>query len=53
MKKGTQLTAEEERMRDRAMEFYRFIGKTEVEATRRALEDVEKAFPKTSSSEET
>jgi len=46
MQKRTQLTAEEERARDRAMDFYRFIGKTELEAMRLAWEDVEKAFPR-------
>ena len=47
MNKGAaQLTVEEERARDRAMDFYRFIGKTEAEAMRLAWEDVEKAFPR-------
>ena|SRR5690242_4087720 len=46
MKKRTQLTAEEERAKDRAMDFYRFIGKTELEAMRLAWEDVEKVFPR-------
>jgi hypothetical protein len=46
MQTRTQLTAEEERARDRAMDFYRFIGKTELEAMRLAWEDVEKAFPR-------
>jgi hypothetical protein len=46
MQKRTQLTAEEERARARAMDFYRFIGKTELEAMRLAWEDVEKAFPR-------
>jgi hypothetical protein len=46
MNKRTELTAEEERARDRAMDFYRFIGKTEAEAMRLAWEDVEKSFPR-------
>ena len=45
-KGAAQLTVEEERARDRAMDFYRFIGKTEAEAMRLAWEDVEKAFPR-------
>ena len=47
MKKRTQLTAEEER----AIDFYQFIGKTEVEAMRLAWEDIEKAFPRLQASD--
>ena len=47
MSKGpAQLTAEEERAREKAMDFYRYVGKTEVEAARLAWIDVQKAFPR-------
>ena len=45
-KKLAQLTLEEERARERAMDFYRYIGKTDVEATRLAWADVQNAFPR-------
>lgn len=45
-KKLVQLTLEEERMREKSIDFYRYIGKTDVEATRLAWEDVQKAFPR-------
>ena len=35
-KEPAQLTVEEERAREKAMDFYRYIGKTDVEATRLA-----------------
>lgn len=45
-KKPAQLTLEEEQAREKAMDFYRYIGKTDVEATRLAWQDVQKAFPR-------
>ena len=45
-KKPAQLTLEEERAREKAIDFYRYIGKTDVEATRLAWQDVQKAFPR-------
>jgi len=45
-KEPTQLTVEEERAREKAIDFYRYIGKTDVEATRLAWADVKKAFPR-------
>ena len=45
-KKLAQLTLEEERAREKAIDFYRYIGKTDVEATRLAWQDVQKAFPR-------
>ena len=47
MNKGpAQLTVEEERAREKAIDFYRYVGKTEVEAARLAWIDVQKAFPR-------
>ena len=45
-KELAQLTAEEERARERAMDFYLYIGKTDAEATRLAWTDLQKAFPR-------
>ena len=45
-KKRTQLTVEEDRAREKAVDFYRYIGKSEVEADRLAWADIEKAFPR-------
>ena len=45
-KKPAQLTLEEERAREKAIDFYRYIGKTDAEATRLAWADVQKAFPR-------
>jgi hypothetical protein len=45
-KKFAQLTVEEERARERAIDFYRYVGKTEVEAIRLAWADIQKAFPR-------
>jgi hypothetical protein len=45
-KESAQLTVEEERAREKAIDFYRYIGKTDVEATRLAWADVQKAFPR-------
>ena len=44
MKKKAQLTDEEERAREKAMDFYRYVGKSEVEADRLACEDIKKEF---------
>jgi hypothetical protein len=41
-----QLTVEEERAREKAMDFYRYIGKTDIDATRLAWADIQKAFPR-------
>lgn len=45
-KEAAQLTVEEERAREKAMDFYRYIGKTDGEAARLAWADVQKAFPR-------
>lgn len=45
-KKLAQLTPEEEQARERAVDFYRYVGKTDGEATRLAWADVQKAFPR-------
>ena len=45
-KKFAQLTVEEERERERAIDFYRYIGKTDMEAVRLAWADIQKAFPR-------
>jgi hypothetical protein len=45
-KRPAQLTVEEERAREKAMDFYRYVGKTDVEATRLAWADLQKAFPR-------
>lgn len=42
----TQLTFEEQRAREKALDFYRFVGKKEAEAQRLASADVQKAFPR-------
>jgi len=41
-----QLTIEEERAREKAVDFYRYVGKSEVEADRLAWEDIKKEFPR-------
>jgi hypothetical protein len=41
----TQLTVEEKRAREKAVDFYRYVGKTEAEARRLAWADVRKEFP--------
>jgi len=41
-----QLTSEEDRARERALDFYRFIGKGEVDADRLAGADIQKGFPR-------
>ena len=48
MKKKTlvQLTVEEERAREKAMDFYLYVGKTDADATRLAWADIQKAFPR-------
>jgi hypothetical protein len=45
-KKPTQLTVEEDRARERAVDFYRYVGKSDVEAERLAWADIEKVFPR-------
>ena len=45
-KKFAQLTVEEERERQRAIDFYRYIGKTDAEAIRLAWADMQKTFPR-------
>ena len=45
-KKPVQLTAEEERAREKAIDFYRYIGKTDEDAARLAWADIKKAFPR-------
>jgi hypothetical protein len=44
VKKKAHLTDEEERAREKAMDFYRYVGKSEVEADRLACEDIKKEF---------
>ncbi len=45
-KRPVQLTAEEERAREKAMDFYRYVGKTDADVTRLARADIQKAFPR-------
>ena len=45
-KRPVQLTVEEESAREKAMDFYRYVGKTGVEATRLAWADLQKTFPR-------
>ena len=45
-KRPVQLTVEEESAREKAMDFYRYVGKTDVEATRLAWADLQKTFPR-------
>ena len=45
-KRPVQVTAEEEQAREKAMDFYRYIGKTDKDAMRLAWADVQKAFPR-------
>jgi hypothetical protein len=40
------LTVEEDRAREKALDFYRYIGKSEAEADRLAWADIEKVFPR-------
>lgn len=42
----TQLTIEEKRAREKAIDFYRYVGKSEAEAQRLAWADVQKEFPR-------
>jgi hypothetical protein len=41
-----QLTAEEQRAREKSMDFYLYVGKSDVEASRLAWADVQKEFPR-------
>ena len=45
-KRPVQLTVEEESEREKAMDFYRYVGKTDVEATRLVWADLQKRFPR-------
>ena len=45
-KKLAQLTVEEDRAKEKAMDFYRYTGKSEVEAERLAWADIQKQFPR-------
>ena len=45
-KEPAQLTVEEKQERERATDFYLYIGKTDAEATRLAWTDLQKAFPR-------
>ncbi|HWY68915.1 MAG TPA: hypothetical protein VNX88_09635 [Terriglobales bacterium] len=45
-KKLAQLTVEEERAKQKAIDFYRYVGKSEAETIRLAWTDVQKAFPR-------
>ena len=46
MKKPLQLTTEEERAREKALDFYRYTGKSEEDANRLAWADIKKEFPR-------
>jgi hypothetical protein len=41
-----QLTAEEERAREKSMDFYLYVGKSDVEASRLAWADILREFPR-------
>jgi hypothetical protein len=45
-KKPAQLTSAEERAMEKAMDFYRYTGKSEAEANRSAWADIQKEFPR-------
>ena len=45
-KKLAELTPEEEQAREHAIDFYRYVGKTDGEARRLAWADVQKTFPR-------
>jgi hypothetical protein len=45
-KKLAQLTTQEDRASERALDFYRYIGKSEVDADRLAWSDIQKGFPR-------
>ena len=45
-KKLAQLTKQEERSMEKAIDFYRYTGKTEAEAARLAWRDIQKEFPR-------
>ena len=44
--KQAQLTADEERAREKSMDFYLYVGKSDVEASRLAWADIQKEFPR-------
>ena len=45
-KEPARLTVEEEQAREKAIDFYRYVGKTDAEAMRLAWADLQKAFPR-------
>jgi hypothetical protein len=45
-RKLAQLTIDEEQAREKAIDFYRYVGKSDAEAIRLAWRDVQKAFPR-------
>ena len=45
-KEPAQLTVEEERAREKAVDFYRYVGKNDLDAARLAWADIQKAFPR-------
>ncbi|MFL6438792.1 MAG: hypothetical protein ACJ71Q_14530 [Terriglobales bacterium] len=48
MKKPPQLTSQEEQAREKALDFYRYTGKSEEDANRMAWADIKKEFPRLS-----
>ena len=44
--KLAQLTVEEDHAREKATDFYRYVGKSDAEADRLAWADIEKVFPR-------
>jgi hypothetical protein len=48
MKKPPQLTTQEEQAREKALDFYRYTGKSEEDANRLAWADLKKEFPRLS-----
>jgi hypothetical protein len=48
MKTPPQLTTQEEQAREKALDFYRYTGKSEEDAKRLAWADIKKEFPRLS-----
>jgi len=48
MKRPPQLTTQEEQAREKALDFYRYTGKSEEDAKRLAWADIKKEFPRLS-----
>ena len=46
MNKVPQLTSQEELAREKAVDFYRYTGKSEEDANRLAWTDIQKQFPR-------